>query len=57
MKYWKRIWAAALALSLLPLASVQAQAPEPLKVIRIGVATGGVGSNPKPHRRTTTAVA
>lgn len=57
MKYWKRIWAAALALSLLPLAPAQAQPSEPLKVIRIGVATGGVGSNPIRHGGTTTALA
>lgn len=57
MKHWKRIWTAALALSLLPLAAVQAQSPEPLKVIRLGVATGGVGSHPIRHGGTSTALA
>lgn len=57
MKHWKRIWAAALALSLLPLAAVQAQPSEPLKVIRLGVATGGVGSNPIRYGGSTTALA
>ncbi|MEY5097361.1 MAG: hypothetical protein RJA36_80 [Pseudomonadota bacterium] len=57
MRNWKRLLAAALSLSLLPLAPVQAQAPEPLKTIRIGVATGGVGSNPIRHGGTTAALA
>lgn len=57
MKIWKPIRAAALALSLLPLASVQAQPAEPLKVIRLGVATGGVGSNPIRHGGSPTALA
>lgn len=46
-----------LALSLFALGTVTAQAAEPLKVIRIGVATGGVGSNPIRHGGTTTALA
>lgn len=57
MKHWKRIWATALALSLLPLTAVQAQAPAPLKVIRIGVASGGVGSHPIRYGGNTTALA
>ena len=57
MKIWKPLWAAALALSLLPPASVQAQPAEPLKLIRLGVATGGVGSNPIRYGGNTTALA
>ena len=57
MKPWKTLWLAALSLSLSAVAPAQAQAPEPLKVIRIGVATGGVGSNPVRHGGTSTALA
>lgn len=57
MRNWKHWLAAALSISLLPLAPVQAQVPEPLKTIRIGVATGGVGSSPIRHGGTTTALA
>lgn len=45
-----------IALSTAGLAQAQ-NASEPLKVIRIGVATGGVGSNPIRHGGTTTALA
>ena len=48
--------ALALTLSVSVLAQAQST-PEPLKVIRIGVATGGVGSNPIRHGGTTTALA
>ena len=37
--------------------SAAAQAPEPLKVIRIGIATGGVGSDPVRHGGTSAALA
>lgn len=50
--------ALALILSVAGMALAQTPAPaEPLKVIRIGVATGGVGSNPIRHGGTTTALA
>jgi sulfonate transport system substrate-binding protein len=57
MKKWISILAAALSLALTQAAPAAAQAPEPLKVIRLGVATGGVGSNPIRHGGTTTALA
>ena len=57
MKQWIGTWVAALALALTPAIPVAAQTPAPLKVIRIGVATGGVGSNPIRHGGTTTALA
>jgi len=57
MKQWIGIWATALSLALTHGAPAQAQAPEPLKVIRIGVATGGVGSHPVRHGGTSTALA
>ena len=47
----------ALALSFFSIGPAAAQTVEPLKVIRIGVATGGVGSNPIRHGGTTTALA
>lgn len=53
----KFLWLAALSLSFGTATPAQAQAPEPLKVIRIGVATGGVGSNPVRHGGTSTALA
>src|SRR5690606_7193766 len=55
----RRLALSVLALSLFATgrASAQAAPTEPLKVIRIGVATGGVGSNPIRHGGTTTALA
>lgn len=54
----QRLGLLALAFTLSTTGLAQAQtAPEPLKVIRIGVATGGVGSNPIRHGGTTTALA
>ena len=38
-------------------AGAAAQATEPLKVIRIGIATGGVGSDPVRHGGTSAALA
>lgn len=52
-----RLGLLALAFTLSTIGPVQAQTAEPLKVIRIGVATGGVGSNPIRHGGTTTALA
>lgn len=55
----RRAAAAAVAATALGLwlGSAAAQAPEPLKVIRIGVATGGVGSDPVRHGGTSAALA
>jgi sulfonate transport system substrate-binding protein len=54
----QRLGLLALAFTLSATGLAQAQtAPEPLKLIRIGVATGGVGSNPIRHGGTTTALA
>jgi sulfonate transport system substrate-binding protein len=55
MKIWTAILAA--ALSLAQAGPAAAQTSEPLKTIRIGIATGGVGSNPVRHGGTTTALA
>ena len=53
-----RLGLLALAFTLSATGLAQAQTPpESLKVIRIGVATGGVGSNPIRHGGTTTALA
>ncbi|MDO9605073.1 ABC transporter substrate-binding protein [Hydrogenophaga sp.] len=52
-----RLGLLALAITLSTVGPLRAQTPEPLKVIRIGVATGGVGSNPIRHGGTTTALA
>ncbi|MDD2547670.1 MAG: nitrate ABC transporter substrate-binding protein, partial [Burkholderiaceae bacterium] len=60
MKQGKHIGASARALllgGLLGLVSGLGPAAEPLKVIRIGVATGGVGSDPVRHGGTITALA
>ncbi|UJW78862.1 ABC transporter substrate-binding protein [Hydrogenophaga sp. SL48] len=53
----QRLGLLALAFTLSAAGTVQAQTAEPLKTIRIGVATGGVGSNPVRHGGTTTALA
>lgn len=53
----QRLGLLALAFTLSAIGPVQAQTAEPLKVIRIGVATGGVGSNPIRHGGTTAALA
>jgi sulfonate transport system substrate-binding protein len=53
----QRLGLLALAFSLSVIGPVRAQTAEPLKLIRIGVATGGVGSNPVRHGGTTTALA
>lgn len=52
-----RLGLLALAFTLSLVGPAQAQTAEPLKTIRIGVATGGVGSNPVRHGGTTTALA
>lgn len=57
MKQFIGILAAALSLVLTQAGPVAAQTVEPLRTIRIGVATGGVGSNPVRHGGTTTALA
>jgi sulfonate transport system substrate-binding protein len=57
MKRWIRFALPALALALSVTGTALAQNTEPLKTIRIGVATGGVGTNPIRHGGTTTAQA
>ena len=60
---WKTaLWAAATTASAavalgLWAGSAAAQAQDPLKVIRIGIATGGVGSDPVRHGGTSAALA
>lgn len=53
----QRLGLLALAFTLSAAGPLQAQNAESLKTIRIGVATGGVGSNPVRHGGTTTALA
>ncbi|RYF78353.1 MAG: nitrate ABC transporter substrate-binding protein, partial [Comamonadaceae bacterium] len=51
------LWATAAAWVLAGGGTTAAQAQEPLKVIRIGIATGGVGSDPTRHGGTSAALA
>ena len=53
----QRLGLLALAFTLSGIGPSKAQTAEPLKTIRIGIATGGVGSNPIRHGGTTTALA
>ena len=53
----QRLGLLALAFTLSVVGPAKAQTAEPLKTIRIGIATGGVGSNPIRHGGTTTALA
>ncbi len=57
MKLSKLLSITALAWGVTSLLPLQAQSAEPLKTIRIGIATGGVGSNPVRHGGTSTALA
>jgi len=58
MTPWKSLALAALALfAAIALPARAQQPPEPLTLIRIGVATGGVGSNPVRHGGTSASLA